>query len=100
MGAGLRVAAEGFADRAYEADGSLTPRHRPGAVIEDPATVVSRSVRLVKEHTVIAADGTPLALDVDTVCIHGDTPGAGDLARRLREGLDAAGIAVRAVGRP
>jgi 5-oxoprolinase (ATP-hydrolysing) subunit A len=98
-GAGLRFAAEGFADRAYEPDGSLLGRRRPGAVIDDPAAVVSRSIRLLKERTIIASDGTPLTLHVDTVCVHGDTPGASELALRLRAGLEAAGVDVRAVGR-
>jgi UPF0271 protein len=98
--AGLRVAAEGFADRAYEPDGSLMARSRPGAVIHDPATVVSRSIKLLKERTVIASDGTPLTLHVDTVCVHGDTPGASDLALTLRAGLEAAGVTVRALGQP
>ena len=97
-GAGLRAAAEGFADRAYEPDGSLMARRRPGAVITDPDMVVARAIRLVKEHSVAASDGTPLTLHIDTLCVHGDTPGADDLAARLRAGLEAAGVAVRAFG--
>ena len=93
--AGLRVAAEGFADRAYEPDGTLTPRSRAGAVIHDPDTVVRRAIRLVKERRVTAVDGSDIALEVDTLCVHGDTPGAHALARRLREGFREQGIAVR-----
>jgi UPF0271 protein len=96
--AGLPVAAEGFADRAYEPDGSLMSRRRPDAVIHDPEVVVARVMRLLKERTLLASDGTPLTLQVDTICIHGDTPGAADLAARLRAGLEAAGITVRALG--
>ena len=96
--AGLSVAAEGFADRSYEADGSLTPRNRPGAVIHDPDVVITRVIRLVKEGTIDASDGTTLTLHVDTVCIHGDTPRADTLASHLRKGLQAAGIAVRRLG--
>jgi UPF0271 protein len=94
---GLRGAAEGFADRAYEPDGSLMARPKPGAVISDPALVVSRAIRLVTEHSAVASDGTPLTLDIDTLCVHGDTPGADDLASRLRAGLEAAGVALRAL---
>jgi UPF0271 protein len=94
--AGLRVAAEGFTDRAYEPDGSLVTRRKPGAVLEDPGLVVPRAIRLLKERTVIASDGTPLTLHVDTICVHGDTPGAAELAAQLRAGLHAAGITVSA----
>ena len=96
--AGLTVAAEGFADRAYEPDGSLTPRGVPGAVIHDLPTVVSRAVRMVTESRVTARDGSDIRFHVDTLCVHGDTPGAADLARALRAGLEAAGVEVRAAG--
>jgi UPF0271 protein len=98
--AGLRVAAEGFADRAYEPDGSLMARSKIGAVLHDSEIVVARTIRLLKERTVIAGDGTPLTIHVDTVCIHGDTPGADALAASVRAGLEAAGIRVRALSRP
>jgi UPF0271 protein len=93
--AGLRVASEGFADRAYEPDGSLTPRSRPGAVIHEPGRVVDRAVRMVMEGRVTAADGSDLTLHVDTLCTHGDTPGAQTLVRQLRAGLESNGVAVR-----
>ena len=96
--AGLRVAAEGFADRAYEADGSLVSRKKPGAVIHDADVVVSRAIRMAKDGTVEAADGTILKLQVETICVHSDTPGADQLAARLRAGLEAAGVAVRTIG--
>src|ERR1700716_2924787 len=89
--AGLRVAAEGFADRAYEPDGSLASRRTPGGVIHDPAAVVSRAVRMVKERSVTASDGSIVPLDADTICVHGDTPGSDQLAATLRAGLEAAG---------
>ena len=98
--AGLRVAAEAFADRAYEADGSLVSRRKAGAVIHDPAIVVSRAIRMAGESAVTAIDGSTLRLDVATICVHSDTPGAADLAVRLRAGLEAAGVAVRAIGSP
>jgi 5-oxoprolinase (ATP-hydrolysing) subunit A len=95
--AGLRVAAEGFADRSYEPDGSLTPRSRPGAVIHDAAVVVDRAVRMVRDGVVLTPDGREIPLRVDTICVHGDTPGAPELTRRIRAGLEAAGITVRAL---
>ena len=96
--AGLRVAAEVFADRAYEPDGSLASRRKPGAVIHDAAAVVARAVRMVKEHTVVAIDGSVVALEADTICVHGDTPGSDELAAKIRTGLEAAGVIVRAIG--
>jgi len=95
LAAGLRVAAEGFADRAYEPDGSLTPRSRAGAVIHDPELVVDRAVRMIRDRVVLTPDGRTIPLVVDTICVHGDTPGAPELTRRIRAGLEAAGIHVR-----
>ena len=97
--AGLRVASEGFADRAYEPDGSLTPRSRPGAVIHDPDLVLQRAVRIVTEGRVTATDGSEVTLHVDTLCTHGDTPGAQALVQRLRAGLEGCGVAVMPVDR-
>jgi len=96
--AGLRTAREGFADRAYQADGTLVPRSQPGAVIHDPETVVRRAVRMVREGTVEAIDGTQVALAIDTLCVHGDTPGAAELAAQIRKALADAGVEVKAVG--
>jgi UPF0271 protein len=96
--AGLRVAAEGFADRLYERDGSLTPRSRPGAVVHDPSTVVARAIQMVRDGAVMASTGQPVTVQVDTICVHGDTPGADAIARELRRGLTAAGIIVGAYG--
>jgi UPF0271 protein len=96
--AGLSVAAEGFADRAYEADGSLTPRSRPDAVIHEAGEVVARAVRMARDGVVRARDGEEIPMRVATICTHGDTPGSHELTRRLREGLEGAGIAVCAVG--
>ena len=96
--AGLRVAAEVFADRAYEPDGSLASRRKPNSVIHDPAAVVARAVRMVKEKSVVAIDGSVVPLEADTICVHGDTPGSDDLAAKIRAGLAAAGVIVRAIG--
>ena len=95
--AGLRVAAEGFADRAYQPDGSLMPRSKPGAVIHDPAAVVERAVRMVRDGVVLTPDGHEISLKVDTICVHGDTPGAAELTRRIHSGLQAAGIKVQSL---
>jgi UPF0271 protein len=95
---GLRVACEVFADRAYEADGTLVSRAKPGAVIDDPEIIVARVVRMIREGVVVARDGSHVTVDPDTICLHGDTPGAAALGGRIRAGLDEAGIVVRAVG--
>ena len=93
---GVRAVSEAFADRAYRADGSLVPRSEPGAVIHDAEIVVARAVTIAREHAIVAADGTRVPLDVETICVHGDTPGAAALASRIRHTLTAAGIEVRA----
>jgi len=95
--AGLRVAAEGFADRAYQGDGSLVPRKTPGAVLTDADEVVKRAVQIARDHTVVAIDGTKVPLEVDTICVHGDTEGADVLAARLRAGLEKAGVRVKSL---
>ena len=95
---GLRVAAEGFADRSYEPDGSLTPRSRPGAVIHDVDAVVSRAVRMACDGVVLTADGRAIDLEVRTICVHGDTPGAAELVTRIGAALRAAGAAVAPIG--
>jgi UPF0271 protein len=93
---GVRAVSEAFADRAYRADGSLVPRSEPGAVIDDEETVVNRAVAMARERMVIAADGTRVPLDVETICVHGDTPGAAVLASRIRKALTDAGIQIKA----
>jgi len=92
----VRAVSEAFADRAYRRDGSLVPRNEPGAVIDDEQIVVTRAVAIARERMVIAADGTRVPLDVQTICVHGDTPGAAMLASRIRKALGAAGVQVRA----
>ncbi len=96
--AGLRTAAEVFADRAYESDGSLVARTRPGSVIHDQQAVVDRAVLMVKDKKVVTIDGAVIGLQADTICLHGDTPGAADLARAVRRGLEAAGIRIARIG--
>jgi UPF0271 protein len=94
--AGLRVVLEGFADRAYAPDGRLASRRTAGALIDDPAQVVARAVRMVRDGEVIATDGSTLRVQIETLCVHGDTPGVGGLVRRLRAALEAEGIDVGA----
>ncbi len=90
--AGLRVAREAFVDRAYEADGSLRPRQLPGALIEDIERGVRQALDIVLRGEVITYEGSPLTLSADTLCIHGDTPGAAARAAQLRRGLEEAGV--------
>jgi 5-oxoprolinase (ATP-hydrolysing) subunit A len=96
--AGLRTASEGFADRAYQRDGTLVPRTQAGAVIDDADTVVRRAVMMAKDHEVIAIDGSRVTIDIETICVHGDTPGAAALASRIRHALAEADIDVRPMG--
>lgn len=91
LAAGLPVAAEVFADRAYRADGTLVPRGELGAVIHDPEAVCARVLSMLEAGAVRAVDGTEVALRMDSICLHGDTPGAVALARSLRGALEAAG---------
>ena len=99
-GLGLRVAQEVFADRSYAPDGTLTPRAQPGAVLHDPEQVSTRTVRLAREGKIAATDGSDLTLTADTVCLHGDSPGAALLADSVRRALEAEGVAVRSLGSP
>lgn len=92
---GLRGVAEGFADRAYEVDGSLRSRRLPGAVHEDSAGAVAQAVEIALHGRVTSADGVEIDLPVETLCIHGDTPGAVAVAAAVREALAAAGVEVR-----
>jgi 5-oxoprolinase (ATP-hydrolysing) subunit A len=96
--AGLRAASEAFADRGYAADGSLIPRSQPGAVLHDPDVVIARAISMARDGEVTSIDGHRIALEVDTICVHSDTPGAASLARRLRAALEAAGLRVAAIG--
>ena len=92
--AGLRTVAEAFADRAYSSDGTLVPRTAPGAVLRDVEAVAARVVRLVRDGVLTSVDGRDLAVEAESVCIHGDTPGAVRMARAVRSALEAEGIAI------
>ncbi len=92
--AGLRMVNEVFADRAYEDDASLMARNKPGAVLHDSHLIAERVVRMVQDRAIIAASGKKIKVEIETVCIHGDTPGAVEIARTIRRSLDAQGIKV------
>jgi 5-oxoprolinase (ATP-hydrolysing) subunit A len=92
--AGLPVVAEAFADRGYAADGRLVPRSHPQALLLEPAQVAARVLGIVTEGTVLAVDGSLVALPARSVCTHGDTPGAVEIARAVRARLEAAGVTI------
>ena len=91
---GARVACEIFADRAYNPDATLVDRRLPGAVIHDPAIAADRVLRMVRAGAILPEDGTPIPARIDTICLHGDTPGAVEIARAVRAALTGAGVAV------
>jgi UPF0271 protein len=94
---GLRVAREGFADRAYEPDGTLRSRKLPASVHDDPEVAAVQAVSIARDSRVRASDGTFLRLEVDTICVHGDTPNAATIAKAVRSALDASGADLRSV---
>jgi 5-oxoprolinase (ATP-hydrolysing) subunit A len=89
---GLKMAREIYADRAYAANGNLVPRTLPGAVIHDAAAAAARVLRMVERQAVETVDGVELKVQIDTICVHGDTPGAVDMARQVRGTLVTAGV--------
>ena len=93
---GLRTVAEAFADRAYRPDGHLLPRSDSGAVLRDPVHIAERVVDMVKSGTVTAVDGSVVKIDVESVCVHGDSPGAVEIAGAVRNRLVAEGIELAA----
>lgn len=94
--AGLRTVREAFGDRGYTPEGTLVPRSQPGAVLEDPDEVAARVLRMVREGEVVAVDGSVVAVEAESVCLHGDSPGAVAMARAVRAALADAGVAVTA----
>ena len=97
---GLAVAHEAFADRRYQADGSLTPRREAGAVIDDVDTAVAQALSIATRGEVVARDGKTIRLHADTICVHGDRPDAAVFARKLCEALAASNVPVRALASP
>ena len=99
--AGVRVVREGFPDRGYLSDGRLAPRDTEGALVDEPLDAARRARALVLDGWLTAVDGSRVAVDVDTLCIHGDTPDAPERARAVRAELEDAGVRLRAfVARP
>ncbi|MET0261743.1 MAG: 5-oxoprolinase subunit PxpA [Rariglobus sp.] len=94
---GLRVVSEVFADRSYQADGTLTPRDRADALISSEAAAVSQVLRMVRDGVVRSTDGTDVAIKADTVCLHGDGPHAVEFARGLRTALQREGVELRSI---
>ncbi|WP_454118708.1 LamB/YcsF family protein [Microbacterium lacticum] len=92
--AGLQVAAEAFADRAYQPDGQLVSRTQEGAVLHDPAAVAERMVRLADEGVIRAIDGTDVRVDARSICVHGDSPGSIAMAAETKRMLHDAGISI------
>jgi len=92
---GLQCVAEAFADRAYTPQGTLVSRREPGAVLHDPRLVAQRMLRLVEDGTIEAIDGTRTRIEADSICVHGDSPAAVDMARELRRVLEQANLSVR-----
>lgn len=90
--AGLTTVGEAFADRAYTPEGTLVSRREPGAVLHDPAEIAKRCVRIATKGEVVAVDGTVVAAPAGSLCVHGDSPGAVEIARQVRAGLEAAGV--------
>ena len=93
---GIRFVPEAFADRAYEADGTLRPRGQPGAVISDPGVAAQRAVEIATGGSVTGSDGSPVTIRAESICCHGDTPGAVEIAAAVRRALEAAGVSVTA----
>ncbi|MFY0476117.1 LamB/YcsF family protein [Achromobacter marplatensis] len=92
---GLRVVAEAFADRAYTPQGTLVSRREKGAVLHDPDVVARRMLRLVEDGLVEAIDGSLTRVEADSICVHGDSPGAVDMAREVRSRLEQSGVTIR-----
>jgi UPF0271 protein len=92
--AGFRVIAEAFADRRYEPDGSLRARHHPDALLRNPEDAARQALRIATRHEVEAWDGSVVKIEAETLCIHGDTPGAVEIARNTRKRLGDAGVRV------
>ncbi|MCX4469594.1 LamB/YcsF family protein [Micromonospora sp. NBC_01655] len=95
--AGCRLLREGYLDRAYQPDGLLVPRGQEGAMITDPDAAALRAVQIATTGTVTAIDGSVLPLEVDSVCIHSDSPGALEIAQAVRAALEGEGVALRGI---
>jgi UPF0271 protein len=93
--AGLRAVPEAFADRGYTASGTLVPRNEPGALLHDTDEVAARMVRMVTDGVITSVDGTDVQANAESICVHGDSPGAVEMAAGVRQALEAAGVTLR-----
>jgi len=93
---GLTERAQQYVDRGYTPEGTLVPRSQPGALLHDPAEVTARVLRLVSDGVVTAVDGSVVAVAAESACVHGDSPGAVEMARAVRAGLEEAGVTLQA----
>ncbi len=92
---GVKVVFEAFADRAYTNKGTLLPRRLPGAVMTDPEQVAKRALKMIKDHQIISMDGSVIPIEFQTLCVHGDTPGAVELVRHIRQTLEIGGVTIK-----
>ncbi len=99
LDAGLKVAQEAFPDRAYTRDGRLASRKLEGGLIRDPQKIRERVLRMAKTGKIISIEGEEISVRADTLCVHGDTPGAWELAKAIRDSLEEAGVEVSPIGR-
>jgi 5-oxoprolinase (ATP-hydrolysing) subunit A len=97
--AGVKVVFEAFPDRAYTVEGALVSRLKPNALVKDPQEAAERALRMAEEGVVLAEDGSSVPLEVDTLCVHGDTPGAVDLVRTIRGLLEDRGVTILPMGK-
>jgi len=95
---GLRTVTEAFADRGYTPEGTLIPRSAPGALLHDPRQVAERMVRMVRTGLLQTSDGTDVSVRADSICVHGDSPGAVEMAVAVRQSLAAAGVDIHSFG--
>ena len=95
---GSASAAEAFADRAYEPDGTLRSRRLPGALLESPERAAAQALSIVRDGQVTSHDGRAVTVRADTICIHGDTPAATAFATAIRAALEEAGVTIAALG--
>jgi UPF0271 protein len=91
---GLPLAREGFADRHYEDDGNLSPRSIPGTVFKDPDKALAQCLSMIRDRCLTSRQGNRVAVEVETICVHGDEPTAVEVARHVRRGLEAAGCRI------
>jgi len=92
---GVKPVFEAFADRAYTSEGTLLSRRLPGAVITNPEKVAERALKMIKDNKVIAVDGSVISIEFQTMCVHGDTPGAVELVRHIRQTLEIGGVTIK-----